>query len=156
MAERIILSNKKAFHDFHIEDRLEVGIALTGTEVKSLRVGKGNLKDSYARVVGGEMFLYNMHISPYSHALTRDQEPLRVRKLLLHKAEIRRLTGKTQERGYTLVPLRVYFSDSHVKVELGLGKGKKLFDKRQATAERDQKRDIDRALRERQKPDRSR
>jgi SsrA-binding protein len=149
--DNIIASNRKARHDFHIDETFETGIVLVGTEVKSMRAHKVNLKDSYAGVKGGEVFLYNMHVSPYDKGTTAAHEPERPRKLLLHRQEIRRLIGKTKERGLTLVPLKLYFSGSKVKVELGLARGKQLHDKRKAMAERDAKREIDRAFRERQK-----
>ena len=152
MAEkRDLIRNKKAEHNFFIDDRYEAGLVLTGTEVKSLRAHNANLVDSFARVNKGEVWLHNMHISPYSHGNITNHEPTRARKMLMHKAEIRRLIGKTKEKGYTLVPLKVYFSGSIVKVEIGLGRGKKLFDKRKTIAEKTAKRDMERAFREKQK-----
>lgn len=135
-----IAENRKARHDYHIEETMEAGIALQGTEVKSLRLGRVNLRDSYARVENGEVFLYGMHISPYEQGNRFNHDPLRVRKLLLHKREIRRLIGKTREEGYTLVPTRLYFKNGKAKVELALAKGKKLYDKREAIAKRDAER----------------
>ena len=148
MGQRIVCRNKKAFHDYHIDDRLEAGIALTGPEVKSLRAGRANLKDGYAKVKNGEVFLYNVHISPYSFATHVSPDPLRVRKLLLHKREIRRLTGKLKEKGIALIPLKIYFIDNgKAKVELGLARGKKLYDKRAALKKKQSDRDLERALR---------
>ncbi len=135
-----IAENRKARHDYHIEETMEAGIALQGTEVKSLRLGRVNLRDSYARVENGEVFLYGMHISPYEQGNRFNHDPLRVRKLLLHKREIRRLIGKTRDEGYTLVPTRLYFKNGKAKVELALAKGKKLYDKREAIAKRDAER----------------
>ena len=149
--DNIIVTNRKARHDFHIDETFEAGIVLVGTEVKSMRAHKVNLKDSYARVNKDEVFLYNMHVSPYEKGTTAAHEPERPRKLLLHRQEIRRLIGKTKERGLTLVPLKLYFSGQRVKVELGLARGKQLHDKRRAIAERDAKREIERTFRERQK-----
>lgn len=149
--KRDIIRNKKAEHNFFIDDRYEAGLVLTGTEVKSLRAHKANLVDSFARVNKGEVWLHNMHISPYSHGNIHNHEPMRTRKMLMHKAEIRRLIGKTKEKGYTLVPLRVYFLGNKVKVEIGLGRGKKLFDKRKTIAEKTAKRDMERVFREKQK-----
>jgi SsrA-binding protein len=149
---RLITTNKKAFHDFFVDETFETGIALTGTEVKSLRENKASLRDCYASIRKGEMWLHGVHIAPYSHGNRGNVDADRPRKLLLHKKEIRYLLGKTKERGYTLVPLRMYFTPQNlVKVEIGLARGKKLYDKRDAIAERDQKRDVERALRERQK-----
>ena len=149
---KVIASNKKAYHDYSVDETFETGIALTGTEVKSLRENGASLRESFASVRKGEMWLHNVHISPYSHGNRSNVETDRARKLLLHKKEIRYLIGKTKERGYTLVPLKLYFSAGNlVKVELGLARGKKDYDKRDAIAERDQKRDVERALRERQK-----
>ena len=147
-ANRLVCQNKKAYHDYEIMEKLEAGIVLLGTEVKSLREGRANLKDSYAKITRGEVFLYGLHISPYSHASYDNHDPERVRKLLLHNAEIRRLLGKTQERGFSLIPLKIYFNHGRAKVELGLARGKKLYDKRQAASERDAKRQMDRAMRE--------
>ena len=148
---RVVATNRKAYHDYEIEETHEAGIALQGTEVKSLRAGRANLRDSYARIAGGEVYLHNTHISEYSHGNIANHEPRRMRKLLMHKAEIRRLTGKVQEKGLTLVPLRIYFKGNVAKVELALARGKISYDKRRAIAERDANRDMERALRERQK-----
>lgn len=150
--DRAIATNKKAYHDYFIDETFETGIELTGTEVKSLRQNRAALRDSFATVRGGEVWLHGVHISPYSHGNRANVEPDRKRKLLLHKKEIRYLVGKTKEKGYTLVPLKLYFSDRNmVKVELGLARGKKNYDKRDSIAARDHKRDVERALRERQK-----
>jgi len=149
---KVVAENRKARHDYFIEETLEAGIVLTGTEVKSLRSGKANIRDSFARVENGEVFLYDMHISPYEQGNRFNHEPKRPRKLLLHKYEIRRLIGKTRERGYTLIPLKVYFTPRGIaKVELALAKGKKLYDKREAIRERDMKREMEKAFRERQR-----
>jgi SsrA-binding protein len=148
--ERTIATNKKAFHDYTIEEVFEAGIALTGTEVKSLRENRASLRDSFATVRNGEVWLHSVHIAPYSHGNRSNVDPDRTRKLLLHKNEIRYLIGKTKEKGLTLVPLRLYFSPAgRVKVELGLARGKKLFDKREAIAEREHKREVERALKDR-------
>jgi SsrA-binding protein len=141
---KIIAENRKARYDYHIVDRYEAGMVLTGTEVKSLRAGKANLKDSYARIRSGEIYIHQMHISPYESAYYDNHDPLRIRKLLLHKQEIRQLTGKINERGFTLVPLRLYFRDSKVKIELALAKGKLKYDKRDTIRRRDEQRDLDR------------
>jgi SsrA-binding protein len=152
--DRAIATNKKAYHDYFIEETFECGIALTGTEVKSLRQNRAALRDSFATVRNGEVWLHNVHISPYSHGNRANVDPDRKRKLLLHKKEIRYLIGKTKERGFTLVPLKLYFSPSNiVKVELGLARGKKNYDKRDSIAKRDQQRDVERALRDRQRGD---
>ena len=144
---KIIAENRKARHDYEIHETYETGIALVGTEVKSLRAGKANLKDAYGAVnKAGEVVLYNMHISPYEQGNQFNHEPLRDRKLLMHKNEIKKLIGKTKEKGYTLVPLKLYFVHGLVKVELALAIGKKLYDKRRSIAERSAKRDIDRAM----------
>jgi len=150
--ERAIATNKKAYHDYFVEETFECGIALTGTEVKSLRQNRAALRDSFATVRSGEVWLHGVHISPYSHGNRANVDPDRKRKLLLHKKEIRYLIGKTKERGFTLVPLKLYFSPSNkVKVELGLARGKKQYDKRDSIAKRDQQRDVERAMRDRQK-----
>ena len=146
---RPIAANRKAFHDFFIEDKLEAGVALVGTEVKSLREGRVNLRDAYAEIRGGEVYLVGVHISPYEQGNVWNHDPLRERKLLLHGHEIARLQQKINERGYTLVPTRLYFRGSRVKVELGLARGKKQYDKRADLARRDAERDIQRALRHR-------
>lgn len=147
----MIAENRKARHEYHIEEIIEVGLALQGSEVKSIRRRRVNLKDSFARVENNEVFLYGMHISPYEQANRFNHDPLRVRKLLLHRSEIRRLIGITRERGMALIPLRLYFRRGRVKLELGVAKGKKLYDKRRDLAEKNAQRDIERAFRERQK-----
>ena len=144
-----VAQNRKAFHDYFIEDKLEAGIELSGTEVKSVRQGHMNLKDSFCAVKDGEMFLYGAHISPYEKGNIFNKDPRRTRKLLLHKKEIRRLCAKVQQDGYALIPLSVYFKGPRVKVELALAKGKKVYDKREAAAQRDAKREMARALRNR-------
>jgi len=150
--EKLISSNKKAFHDYFIEEHFEAGIELTGTEVKSLRENKASLRESFASIRKGEVWLHNVHISPYSHGNRSNVQPDRPRRLLLHKNEIRYLLGKLKEQGFTLVPLRIYLSTNNlVKVELGLARGKKLYDKRATIAERDAQRDAERALRDRQR-----
>lgn len=147
-----VTQNRKAFHDYFIEETFEAGIMLTGAEVKSLRAGRCNLKDSYARIKSGEVFLVNTHISPYGQADGfSHQEPDRTRKLLLHKREITRLLGKTREKGYTLVPTKIYFKDGKAKVEVGLAKGKTSYDKRDDIKKRDVKREMEKALRSRNK-----
>lgn len=141
---RLIANNKKAYHDYFIEEKYEAGIALHGTEVKSLRMGKCSIKESFIRIEQDEVYIYGMHISPYEKGNIFNKDPLRVRKLLMHRFEIRRLQAKIAEKGYTLVPLQVYFKNSLVKVEIGLAKGKKLYDKRQDIAKKDQKREAER------------
>ncbi len=141
---KLIASNKKAYHDYFIEATYEAGIALAGTEGKSLRMGKCSLKESFIRIEHGEVFVYNMHISPYEKGNIFNKDPLRVRKLLLHSYEINKLNGKVAEKGYTIVPLRVYLKDSLVKMEIGLARGKKLYDKREALAKKDQQREAER------------
>lgn len=148
---KIATENRKARHEYHIHEILEAGIVLTGTEVKSLRAGKANLKDSYGRIENTELFLHNLHISPYEQGNRFNHEPLRKRKLLLHRAEINKLIGKVKEKGFTLIPLKIYFTHGLAKLELALATGKKLYDKREDQANRDAKREVDRALRERQK-----
>jgi SsrA-binding protein len=145
---KIIAENRKARHDYFIEDEYEAGVVLKGTEVKSLRQGRANLKDSYAKVKNGELFVHQMHISPYPFAYYDNHDPLRIRKLLLHRYEIKRLYGKLAERGYALIPLRLYFREGKVKVLLGLAKGKRQYDKRETMRRRDQKRDMDRIKKE--------
>mgnify|MGYP000901472064 CR=1 FL=1 len=148
MVRKIVSRNKKAFHDYSIEDTLEAGMALTGPEVKSLRAGKANLKDGYAQLKNGELFLYNVHISAYSFATYVPQDPLRPRKLLLHRREIRKLIGQLHEKGIALIPLQIYFGDNgKAKVELGLARGKKLYDKRAALKEKESNREIERSMR---------
>ncbi|KAA0545246.1 SsrA-binding protein SmpB [Bacillus sp. BGMRC 2118] len=148
---KVVAQNKKATHDYFIEDTYEAGIVLQGTEIKSVRAGKLNLKDSYARVFNGEMYLYNLHISPYEQGNRYNHEPLRTRKLLLHKKQIANLIGVTKEEGYTIVPLKIYLKNGFAKVLIGLGKGKKNYDKREDLKKKEAKRDIERAFRERQK-----
>ena len=140
---KLIANNKKAYHDYFIEDKYEADIALHGTEVKSLRMGKCSIKESFVRIENGEVFIYGMHISPYEKGNIFNKDPLRVKKLLLHKGEINKMTGKIAEKGYTLVPLRVYLKGSLAKVEIGLAKGKKLYDKRQDIARKDQRREAE-------------
>jgi SsrA-binding protein len=147
--KKIICINKKASHSYFIEEKYEAGLVLQGTEVKSLREGRANLKESYARVKDDEVFLYNCHISPYSHGNRSNHDPIRPRKLLLHRREIRKLIGKVAERGYTLVPMSLYFTRGKAKLEIGLGKGKKLHDKRHTMRERDAKREMERAFKQR-------
>lgn len=142
--KKIIAVNKKARHDYFIEDEFEAGLVLTGTEVKSLRMGKANLKDSYARIKNGEVYVHQMHISPYPFAYYNNHDPLRVRKLLLHKWEIRKLYGKVNEKGHALIPLGIYFKGGKVKLSLALAKGKRKHDKREDIRRRDQKRELDR------------
>ncbi len=148
---KVIAQNRKARHDYFIEEVYETGIALKGTEVKSIRGGRINLKDGYARVENSEVFLYNVHISPYEQGNIFNTDPLRVRKLLLHKREIRKLIGYVQQKGYSLIPLRVYLKNGLVKVELAVARGKAQYDKRQDIAKRDADRKIRKELRERQK-----
>lgn len=146
---KVACTNKKARRDYHIEETLEAGLVLRGSEVKSLRDGKANLTDAYASVQDGEVWLSGLHISPYSHTRMEEQDPIRERKLLLHTREIRRLAGKIQQRGYTLVPLRIYFRRGYAKVELGLGKGKKSYDKREDLKAADARREMERAFKDR-------
>ena len=148
---KIATENRKARHDFHIHEVFETGMVLTGTEVKSLRAGKANLKDSFAQIREVEITLHNMHISPYEEGNIFNHEPLRPRKLLMHKAEIIKLFSQTREKGFTLVPLKIYFKKGKAKLELGLASGKKNYDKRQDLAERTAKREMDRALKDRQR-----
>jgi SsrA-binding protein len=147
--EKVVCVNRKARHDYFIEETYEAGLVLVGSEVKSLREGKANLKDSYARINKGEAFLLNTHISPYAAANRFNHDPTRTRKLLLHRQEIRRLTGKVKERGLTLIPLRLYFKNGRAKVELGLARGKKLYDKREALRKKAAQREIERSLKSR-------
>ncbi len=146
MPEKIVCTNKKAYHFYNIEETYEAGIQLLGCEVKSLRLGRANLKDSFARIVNGEVFLYNFHISPYPHSREAQKlDPTRTRKLLLKKSEIKRLAGKVQEKGYTLIPLKVYFNERGLaKVELALAKGKKIYDRREDIKKRDLEREMGR------------
>lgn len=144
---KIVVQNRKARHEYFIEETIEAGIALIGTEVKSLRMGRASLQDSYAEVVGGEVFLRNAHIDQYEPASRFNHDPLRPRRLLLHKSEIRRLASKVAERGYTLVPLSIYFRDGKAKVDLALARGKKSYDKREAIRDRDVRREMERIAR---------
>jgi SsrA-binding protein len=146
---KIVATNRKAFHDYHVGETYEAGIALTGTEIKSVRQGIVSLRDSFARVENGEVFLYDMHVSPYDAGNRYNHEPRRTRKLLLHKSEIRRLATKTQEKGFTLIPLKVYLRGGHAKVELALAKGKRLYDKREDIKKRDVMRQVDRVIKDR-------
>ena len=146
---KIIVDNRKARHDYFLVEKFEAGIVLVGTEVKSLRAGRVNLKDSYAQIDDGELYLYNMHISPYEHGSFSNVDPTRKRKLLMHKREIMRLLGKVKEKGLTLVPTKLYFSNGRVKVEIALAQGKKLHDKRATQKEKDAKREIDKAMKAR-------
>ena len=140
---KLIANNKKAFHDYFIEDKYEAGISLAGTEVKSLRMGKCSVKESFIRIENGEVIIYGMHISPYEKGNIFNKDPLRPKKLLMHKYEINKIAGKMKEKGYTVVPLQVYFKGSLVKVEIGMAKGKKLYDKRQEIAKKDQRREAE-------------
>ena len=142
-SQKLIANNKKAYHDFFIDETYECGIALHGTEVKSMRMGKCSIKEAFVRIEDGEVFVYGMHVSPYEKGNIFNKDPLRVKKLLLHKYEINKLLGKIKEKGYTLVPLQVYFKDGRVKVEIGLARGKKLYDKREAIAKKDQRREAE-------------
>ena len=148
---KMIANNKKAYHDYFILDTYEAGISLAGTEVKSLRMGKCSIKESFIRIDKGEVFIYGMHISPYEKGNIFNKDPLRERKLLLHKAEINKLFGKIKEKGVAIVPLKVYFKGSLVKVEIGLARGKKLYDKRADIAKKDQRREVEREYKERLK-----
>ena len=141
---KLVANNKKAYHDYFIDDKYEAGIELFGTEVKSVRMGKCSVKEAFVKIDNGQVYVYGMHISPYEKGNIFNKDPLRVRKLLLHKVEIRKLEAKVAEKGYTLVPLQVYFKGSLVKVEVGLARGKKLYDKRQDIAKKDQKREVER------------
>lgn len=141
---KLIANNKKAYHDYFIDEKHEAGIELYGTEVKSVRMGKCSIKESFVRIEKGELFIYGMHISPYEKGNIFNKDPLRIRKLLMHKQEIRKLDSKLAEKGLTLVPLQVYFKGSLVKVELGLARGKKLYDKRQDIAKKDARREVER------------
>lgn len=144
MEHKLIANNKKAFFDYFIEDKWEAGIALYGTEVKSVRMGKVSVKESFIRIENGEVYVYNMHISPYEKGNIFNKDPIRPKKLLLHRAEINKIEGKVSEKGYTLVPLSVYLKDGLCKVEVGLGRGKKLYDKRDSIAKKDQRRESER------------
>ena len=142
--QKLVANNKKAFHDYFIEETYETGVALHGTEVKSIRMGKCSIKESFVRIENGEVFVYGMHVSPYEKGNLFNKDPLRVKKLLMHRQEINRLEGKIKEKGYTLVPLQVYFKDGKVKVEIGLARGKKLYDKRESIAKNDVRRETER------------
>ena len=148
MNTKLIAKNPTAYHNYAIEDKLEAGIVLSGTEIKSIRKGKANLKDSYAIIKNGEVYIVGMHISPYEHGNIFNKDPLRDRKLLLNKKEINKLVGLTKQKGYSLVPISLYFKGSFVKVELGIGKGKKLYDKRQDIAKKDAERRINQAMKQ--------
>ncbi len=141
--QKLIANNKKAYHDYFIDETYEAGIVLHGTEVKSMRMGKCSVKESFIRIENGEVFVYGMHVSPYEKGNIFNKDPLRVKKLLMHKYEINKLLGKIKEKGYTLVPLQVYFKDGRAKVEIGLARGKKLYDKRDAIAKKDQRREAE-------------
>lgn len=146
IAKKLIANNKKVYHDYFLEEKYETGIALAGTEVKSLRMGKCSIKEAFVRIENEEIIIYGMHISPYEKGNIFNKDPLRPKKLLMHKQEIKKLVGKIKEKGYTLVPIEVYFSGSLVKVEIALARGKKLYDKRQDIAKKDQKREAAREL----------
>ena len=143
---KLVANNKKAYHDYFIEEKYEAGLVLHGTEVKSMRMGKCSIKEAFIRIENGEVFIYGMHISPYEKGNIFNKDPLRVRKLLLHKSQIQKLMGNSAEKGYTIVPLQVYFSNGRAKIEIGLAKGKKLYDKRQDIARKDQKREAEKEL----------
>lgn len=143
-SQKLVANNKKAYHDYFIDETYEAGVALHGTEVKSMRMGKCSIKESFIRIENGEVFVYGMHVSPYEKGNIFNKDPLRVKKLLLHKYEINKLAGKVAEKGYTLVPLQVYFKNGKVKVEIGLARGKKLYDKRQDIAKKDMRRETER------------
>lgn len=142
-AMKLVANNKKAYHDYFVDEKIEAGLVLHGTEVKSLRMGKCSIKESFIRIENGEMFVYGMHISPYEKGNIFNKDPLRTKKLLLHKSEINKLTGKIKEKGFTIVPLQVYFKDGKAKMEIGLCRGKKLYDKRQDIAKKDMKREAE-------------
>lgn len=145
---KLVANNKKAYHDYFIDETYEAGVALHGTEVKSLRMGKCSVKESFIRIENGEVFVYGMHVSPYEKGNIFNKDPLRVKKLLLHRQEINRLAGRVAEKGYTLVPLQVYFKEGKVKVEIGLARGKKLYDKREDIAKKDARREIEREFKD--------
>lgn len=146
---KVVASNRRAFHDYFIDEKVEAGLVLTGTEIKSIRAGRVNLREGYARVVNGEAWLSNVHIAPYEQGNRYNHEPMRDRKLLLHRGEISELMGKARQRGYTLIPLQLYLKHGKAKVELGLARGKKQYDKRESIAQRDAQREIERSLRAR-------
>ncbi|MCM1193648.1 MAG: SsrA-binding protein SmpB [Butyrivibrio sp.] len=147
-AQKPVANNKKAYHDYFIDETYEAGVALHGTEVKSLRMGKCSIKESFIRIENGEVFVYGMHVSPYEKGNIFNKDPLRVKKLLLHRYEINKLAGRVAEKGYTLVPLQVYFKEGRVKVEIGLARGKKLYDKREDIAKKDARREMEREFKE--------
>jgi SsrA-binding protein len=149
VAEKIVATNRKAYHDYFIDDTIEAGLVLTGSEIKSIRAGRVNLRDGFARIVNGEMWMQNVHISPYEHGSHSDLDPDRDRKLLLHKSQIVRLAARIQTKGLTLVPLRLYLRDGRAKVEIGLARGKRQYDKREAIAQRDAERALERAIADR-------
>ncbi len=142
-AMKLVANNKKAYHDYFVDEKIEAGLVLHGTEVKSLRMGKCSIKESFIRIENGEMYVYGMHISPYEKGNIFNKDPLRTKKLLLHKSEISKLLGKTKEKGFTIVPLQVYFKEGRAKMEIGLCRGKKLYDKRQDIAKKDQRREAE-------------
>lgn len=148
-AQKLIANNKKAYHDYFIDETYEAGVVLHGTEVKSMRMGKCSIKESFIRIENGEVFVYGMHVSPYEKGNIFNKDPLRVKKLLMHRAEINRLAGRVAEKGYTLVPLQVYFKEGKAKVEIGLARGKKLYDKREDIAKKDARREIEREFKAR-------
>ncbi|MCW3488600.1 SsrA-binding protein SmpB [Dethiobacter alkaliphilus] len=148
--DKVFAKNRKAFHDYHIDEKYEAGMVLTGTEVKSIRAGKVNLKDSYARIENNEIFIHNLHISPYEQGNRFNHDPLRKRKLLMHRRQISRLIGLTKEKGYTLIPLQMYAHKGFVKIEIALARGKKQYDKRQALAAKEAKREVERAFKDKQ------
>ncbi|MBR6326766.1 MAG: SsrA-binding protein SmpB [Lachnospiraceae bacterium] len=148
---KLIANNKKAFHDYFIDETYECGVALHGTEVKSLRMGKCSIKESYVRIENGEVWIYGMHISPYEKGNIFNKDPLRVKKLLMHRSEINKLVGKIKEKGFTLVPLEVYFKSGKVKVKIGLARGKKMYDKREDIAKKDQRREAEKEFKVRMK-----
>lgn len=143
---KLVANNKKAYHDYFIEEKYEAGLVLCGTEVKSLRQGKCSIKEAFIRIENGEVYIYGMHISPYEKGNIFNKDPLRVKKILLHKMQIKKLIGNSAEKGYTIVPLQVYFSNGRAKIEIGLAKGKKLYDKRQDIAKKDQRREAEKEL----------
>lgn len=143
-AQKLVANNKKAYHDYFIDETYETGIALHGTEVKSIRMGKCSIKESFVRIENGEVFVYGMHVSPYEKGNLFNKDPLRVKKLLMHRQEINKLEGRIKEKGYTLVPLQVYFKEGKVKLEIGLARGKKIYDKREAIAKKDARRETER------------
>ena len=148
-SQKLIANNKKAYHEYFIEETYEAGISLHGTEVKSMRMGKCSIKESFIRIEDGEIFVYGMHVSPYEKGNIFNKDPLRVKKLLMHKYEINKLAGKVAEKGYTLVPLQVYFKNGRVKTQIGLARGKKLYDKRESIAKKDQRRAMEREFKSR-------